>query len=43
MEAVRAFTDAGFTHVAVVQIGGDTQEPFADWAESELLPALRGG
>lgn len=39
--AVREFTDAGFTHVALVQIGGDQQQPFFDWAESELLPALR--
>jgi G6PDH family F420-dependent oxidoreductase len=39
--AVRRFVDAGFTHVAVVQIGGDAQDPFLDWAESELLPALR--
>ncbi len=41
VEAVRAFTDAGFTEVALVQIGGDHQEPFTDWAEKELLPALR--
>jgi G6PDH family F420-dependent oxidoreductase len=39
--AVREFVDAGFTHVAVVQIGGDAQGPFLDWAEAELLPALR--
>jgi G6PDH family F420-dependent oxidoreductase len=41
VEAVKQFTDAGFTHVAVVQIGGGQQEPFFEWAESELLPALR--
>lgn len=40
VEAVRAFTDAGFTHVALVQLGGDHQQPFFDWAESDLLPAL---
>lgn len=40
--AVRAFFDAGFTHVAVVQIGGDHQASFLRWAEKELLPALRG-
>ncbi len=39
--AVRKFVDAGFTHVAVVQIGGAYQEPFFGWAEKELLPALR--
>ncbi|MGW1225629.1 LLM class F420-dependent oxidoreductase [Streptomyces sp. NPDC001515] len=40
-EAVRAFTDAGFTEVALVQIGGDHQRPFIDWARDTLLPALR--
>jgi G6PDH family F420-dependent oxidoreductase len=39
--AVRRFTEAGFTHVALVQIGGDNQLPFIGWAEKELLPALR--
>jgi G6PDH family F420-dependent oxidoreductase len=42
VKAVREFVDAGFTDVAVVQVGGDTQLPFLDWAERELLPALRG-
>jgi len=41
VEAVKEFTDAGFTHVALVQIGGDRQRPFIDWAQKELLPALR--
>lgn len=41
VEAVKQFVDAGFTHVAVVQIGGGHPEPFLEWAESELLPALR--
>jgi G6PDH family F420-dependent oxidoreductase len=41
VEAVRPFIDAGFTEVALVQIGGDQQEPFFRWAEQELLPALR--
>jgi G6PDH family F420-dependent oxidoreductase len=40
--AVKKFVDAGFTHVAVVQIGGDTQAQFFDWAEREFLPALGG-
>ena len=41
VEAVSAFLDAGFTDVAVVQIGGDHQDAFLDWAETDLLPALR--
>ncbi|RKS80721.1 G6PDH family F420-dependent oxidoreductase [Motilibacter peucedani] len=41
VEAARAFVDAGFTGVALVQIGGDVQEEFLDWSQSELLPALR--
>ncbi len=39
--AVREFVDAGFTHVGVVQVGGEHQGPFFDWAASDLLPALR--
>ena len=39
--AVKQFVDAGFTHVAVVQVGGDDQDPFFDFAKRELLPALR--
>ena len=35
------FAAAGFTHVALVQIGADTQERFISWAATELLPALR--
>jgi G6PDH family F420-dependent oxidoreductase len=41
VEAVKQFADAGFTHVALVQIGGDQQRPFIDWAAKELLAALR--
>ncbi len=41
VEAVRPFVDAGFTHVALVQVGGDTQPEFLRFAEAELLPALR--
>ncbi|MEV6971729.1 TIGR03557 family F420-dependent LLM class oxidoreductase [Hamadaea sp. NPDC051192] len=40
-EAVRKYFDAGFTHVAVVQIGADSQRAFLEMAERELLPALR--
>jgi G6PDH family F420-dependent oxidoreductase len=39
--AVRRFVDAGFTHVAPLQIGGGQQAGFLDWARAELLPALR--
>jgi G6PDH family F420-dependent oxidoreductase len=39
--SVREFEKAGFTDVALVQIGGDQQEAFLDFAEKELLPALR--
>jgi G6PDH family F420-dependent oxidoreductase len=41
VRAVRAFPDAGFTHIALVQIGGQNQRSFLDWSEKELLPALR--
>ena len=40
---IREFANAGFTHVALVQVGGVTQEQFISWAASELLPALRAG
>ena len=42
VEAVGEFTQAGFTDVAVIQIGDENQEDFLRFAESELLPALRG-
>ncbi|MEU9088011.1 TIGR03557 family F420-dependent LLM class oxidoreductase [Streptomyces sp. NPDC048357] len=41
VEAVRPYAEAGFTEVALVQIGGGHQETFLDWARTELLPALR--
>ncbi|MEY9929754.1 G6PDH family F420-dependent oxidoreductase [Catenulispora sp. GP43] len=41
VEAVRPYAEAGFTEVALVQVGGDAQQPFLDWAEKALLPALR--
>ena len=41
VEAVRPFVEAGFTHVALVQVGGDTQPEFLRFAAEELLPALR--
>jgi G6PDH family F420-dependent oxidoreductase len=41
VEKIKPFVEAGFTEVALVQIGGDQQEKFIAWAERELLPALR--
>lgn len=41
VEAVRPYAEAGFTEIALVQVGGDHQKPFIDWAEKKLLPALR--
>jgi G6PDH family F420-dependent oxidoreductase len=40
--AVKEFTDAGFTDVAVVQIGDEAQDEFLDVAAKDLLPLLRG-
>ncbi len=42
VKAVREFEDAGFTDVALVQIGDESQHDFLQVAEKELLPALRG-
>ncbi|GAB7042816.1 MULTISPECIES: TIGR03557 family F420-dependent LLM class oxidoreductase [Catenuloplanes] len=36
--AIQKFVDAGFSHVAVVQVGGDSQPEFLEWAQKELLP-----
>jgi G6PDH family F420-dependent oxidoreductase len=41
VSAVRTFEDAGFTDVALVQIGDESQRDFLTVAEKELLPALR--
>ncbi len=41
VESVRPYVDAGFTEIALVQIGGRHQEAYLDWAAAELLPALR--
>ncbi|MEV0961586.1 MULTISPECIES: TIGR03557 family F420-dependent LLM class oxidoreductase [unclassified Streptomyces] len=47
VDAVRGFVDAGFTEVALAQIGGGAQHDFLTWAEEKLLPELhtlgRGG
>jgi G6PDH family F420-dependent oxidoreductase len=41
VSAIGKFAAAGFTHVALAQVGGEHQLPFISWAEKELLPALR--
>src|SRR5829696_5925984 len=41
IEAAQEYADAGFTHLALVQIGGDQQQPFIEWTQSTLLPAWR--
>jgi G6PDH family F420-dependent oxidoreductase len=41
VESVSAFWEAGFTDIALVQIGGDHQREFFGFARDELLPALR--
>jgi G6PDH family F420-dependent oxidoreductase len=40
--AIKPYLDAGFDEVAIVQVGAEQQQPFLEWAEGELLPALRG-
>ncbi|MBB4684019.1 TIGR03557 family F420-dependent LLM class oxidoreductase [Amycolatopsis jiangsuensis] len=40
-KAVDQFADAGFTDVALVQVGGANQAEFLDFAARELLPALQ--
>lgn len=42
VEAVRKFVDAGFSHVALVQVGGENQASFIRWFAEELRPALVG-
>ncbi|QOV44985.1 LLM class F420-dependent oxidoreductase [Streptomyces chromofuscus] len=39
--AVRPYAEAGFTEIALVQIGGDAQPEYLDWSAKTLLPALR--
>jgi G6PDH family F420-dependent oxidoreductase len=38
---IRQFEQAGFTDIALIQVGAETQEQFISWAATELLPALR--
>jgi len=41
VDGIRQFEAAGFSHVALVQVGADSQQRFIEWAASDLLPALR--
>ncbi len=41
VDAVSAFWQAGFTDIALVQVGAESQSDFLSFARSELLPALR--
>jgi G6PDH family F420-dependent oxidoreductase len=41
LQAAKEYAEAGFTHLALVQIGGDQQEPFLQWTRSTLMPAWR--
>jgi G6PDH family F420-dependent oxidoreductase len=41
IEAAKEYADAGFTQLALVQIGGDQQRPYLEWAQSGLMPAWR--
>jgi G6PDH family F420-dependent oxidoreductase len=41
VQTARTFQDAGFTDLALVQVGGDRQGEFLRFAEAELLPELR--
>src|SRR3954452_16487049 len=41
LEAAKEYADAGFTQLALVQIGGDQQQPYLEWAQRTLLPAWR--
>ena len=41
LEAIAKFADAGFTHLALVQVGGEHQADFISWAAEELLPRAR--
>ncbi len=41
VEAASAYFEAGFTDLALVQIGGEHQEEFLAAAKSDIIPALR--
>jgi G6PDH family F420-dependent oxidoreductase len=41
LDGIRRFAEAGFSHLALVQVGGDQQPDFIQWAAEELLPKAR--
>ncbi|MGI4896776.1 MAG: TIGR03557 family F420-dependent LLM class oxidoreductase [Janthinobacterium lividum] len=41
VEAASAFFEAGFTDLALCQIGGENQSAFLEVAQKEIIPALR--
>jgi G6PDH family F420-dependent oxidoreductase len=41
LDGIRRFAEAGFSHLALVQVGGDQQPDFIEWAAEELLPKAR--
>jgi G6PDH family F420-dependent oxidoreductase len=41
VDSVRRYLDAGFTDVALVQVGMEGQSDFLQWASRELIPKLR--
>ncbi len=41
VDAVRPYVEAGYTDVALAQIGRGSQAEFVEWAAAELLPELR--
>ena len=41
LQAAKEYADAGFTHLALVQIGDDQQQPFFEWSQSTLMPTWR--
>ncbi len=41
VSAVNEFAQAGFTHVALCQIGGNHQSEFIEWWKESLGPALK--
>ncbi|MCW2507834.1 MAG: Flavin-dependent oxidoreductase, F420-dependent methylene-tetrahydromethanopterin reductase, partial [Modestobacter sp.] len=41
LAGAKEYADAGFTHLALVQIGGDQQAPFIEWSHTTLMPAWR--
>ena len=41
VDGIRPYWEAGFTDIAVAQIGDEQQSEFLQYAEDELLPALR--